>query len=384
MNILYILNSNAQFSGASKSLKILLQGLIAREVKPYIVMPEDGPLRNELEDMGCEVLITNYRANAYPHFDNLKNRILFIPRLIARLVTIHLAIFKVDRWIKNKNINIVHSNVSVVNVGYHVAKRNSLPHIFHIREYGDKDFNIHLFPTRKIALKKVADSYTICITKDLQRYYGLESDPKSMVVYNGINDISKPLIQSTSRDYYLFAGRIEPTKGLLELVQAYKLYHDSITNSLPLLVAGNIGSQEYFDTIQQYITTNKLTNEIKMLGLRSDIESLMANAAAIIIPSHFEGFGRCMAEAMWNKCLVIGNDTGGTHEQFTNGNEYCGREIGLRYSNIPGLAKHLIEVHQNGNDYYEQMRKDAYSAVTHLYSNESYINSVYNLYKTII
>lgn len=40
---------------------------------------------------------------------------------------------------------------------------------------------------------------------------------------------------------------------------------------------------------------------------------------ALIVPSPFEAFGLITAEAMFNKCLVIGRDTAGTKEQFDNG-----------------------------------------------------------------
>ena len=57
----------------------------------------------------------------------------------------------------------------------------------------------------------------------------------------------------------------------------------------------------------------------------------MRQAKAIIIPSHNEGFGRCMPEAMFNGCLCIGHDTGGTKEQMDNGTEATGEDIALRY-----------------------------------------------------
>lgn len=45
----------------------------------------------------------------------------------------------------------------------------------------------------------------------------------------------------------------------------------------------------------------------------------MNRATALIVPSPFEAFGLITAEAMFNKCLVIGKDTAGTKEQFDNG-----------------------------------------------------------------
>lgn len=43
----------------------------------------------------------------------------------------------------------------------------------------------------------------------------------------------------------------------------------------------------------------------------------MNRATALIVPSPFEAFGLITAEAMFNKCLVIGKDTAGTKNNLT-------------------------------------------------------------------
>lgn len=64
----------------------------------------------------------------------------------------------------------------------------------------------------------------------------------------------------------------------------------------------------------------------------------MAEASAIIISSQSEGFGRVMAEAMYNGCLVDGKNAAGIKEQFDNGLQFCDQEIGIRYSDYGDLS----------------------------------------------
>jgi len=48
--------------------------------------------------------------------------------------------------------------------------------------------------------------------------------------------------------------------------------------------------------------------------MRDDVYAIMSRATALIVPSHFEGFGRITAEAMFNGCLVAGYNSAGTRE----------------------------------------------------------------------
>ncbi len=79
----------------------------------------------------------------------------------------------------------------------------------------------------------------------------------------------------------------------------------------------------------------------------NQIYDLMNRATALIVPSPFEAFGLITAEAMFNKCLVIGKDTAGTKEQFDNGQRKYNKEIALRFTNEQQLTTHLTDIEQN-------------------------------------
>ena len=110
----------------------------------------------------------------------------------------------------------------------------------------------------------------------------------------------------------------------------------------------------------------------------------MRNATAVVVPSVFEAFGRVMAEAEFQGCLVIGRDTGGTHEQFENGVKLCGREIGLRYKTVDELASRLKEVTTQCHEYYYEMRQNAFNVVNKLYSIETNVETILSFYENIL
>ena len=87
---------------------------------------------------------------------------------------------------------------------------------------------------------------------------------------------------------------------------------------------------------------------------------------------------------MYNGCLVIGRNSGGTKEQFDNGLKKTGKEIGLRFENIHELEKEMADVCERGVDYYADMIKRAQETVVSLYTVEHNVDQILDLYNKLI
>ncbi len=90
-----------------------------------------------------------------------------------------------------------------------------------------------------------------------------------------------------------------------------------------------------------------------------------------------------MAEATFNGCLVIGKDNTGTKEQFDNGLELCGEEIGFRYQTTEELTAAMMEVERMGKEERKKIESYALKTVLHFYTNEASVNKVYDFYQFI-
>ena len=110
----------------------------------------------------------------------------------------------------------------------------------------------------------------------------------------------------------------------------------------------------------------------------------MYRATATIVPSKHEGFGRVMVEAMSNGSLVIARNSGGSKEQFDNGREYKGEEIGLSFNNNEELTNHLLQVSDKNQNNFNHTISISQDTILLLYSENSYGSKVYNLYKRIL
>ena len=385
MKILFVISSTTLYGGASKSLLNLIYGLKALGVSVFVVCPDRQGLYLTLQDDGIPVFALSYRPATLPPYSSIIELLLFIPRLIGRLLLNISASIKLTAIARAINPHIIHTNVSVISIGYNVSRMLKIPHVWHIREYGDLDFHLQFYYTRKKQLKRYTknNSYTICITKDIQRYNKLQLNINSRVIYNGISSTNKTSYSSKKVPYFLFAGRLEHAKGIISLIDAYATYYHTVKDPLPLHIAGE-GDMRYVEHVLSRIDSYGIADKVQLLGMQENIVSLYQEATALIIPSISEGFGRVTAEAMFHGCLVIGNDIAGSKEQFDNGKELTGDEIALRYTTQEQLVRHLIDVSKKTIEQYKPMIIRAQETVKQLYSTEQHIQQVYNFYNEIL
>lgn len=382
MTVLYITHNTNPHGGATKALRSLIDGLRPYGVKAIVVTLNKDDIYQTWQKDGIEMIALNYREASLPDLNNPKDYALFIPRLLGRRVLAHKASSELARIIKERNIDIVHSNVSVLDIGYMAARKAHVPHVHHVREYGD--LFLHYFPSRVAIDREIAKEYSICITKGIQDYHGLSGKATSHVIYDGVMPQKETRPKQGDGNYFLLAGRIEPIKGTDFMLRGYAEYAQKAKNPLPVWLAGDCFEQAFYEMLQQFISTHHIKHLVKFLGPRTDLSELMQNAKATIVSSTFEGFGLCMAEAMFNGCPVIGRDLTGTKEQFDNGYKATGEEIGFRYTTEHELAEHLLNFTNSADNNLQHILSNAFDTVNNLYTVEVHARQVFNLYTDIL
>ena len=384
MKVVYVLHSTDALSGSGKAFISLLSGLMKLGVKPLVIVPDSNGLCDELIKMDMPFKILPYKMAVYPPCRTLKNKLFFVPMLVKRILWNVYSACKLTRIAKDFVADIIHTNVSVINIGYKVALRLDIPHVWHIREYGALDFHYYYYYyTRSMHLRKYHQphSYQICITKDIRSYNGLDNSSRARVIYDGVLPREAVRFTSDKKPYFLFAGRLEETKGIKDAILAFTCFlKANPASSFRLKVAGDTPDVSYKQTLVMLTEDNGINDRVDFLGMRSDIYDLMYEAYALLVPSYSEGFGFITAEAMFNGCLVIGRDTGGTKEQFDNGFEHTGKEIALRFNTIEKMAGRMCTVVTEGIESYFPMIYRSQSVVSDLYSIEKYVDSVHSFY----
>lgn len=385
MKIIFILSNSRLTDGSTKAFLNLAKYLSKNKVQMLAVCPDKNgiyQLIKESNDPNIRVINLDYTYSILPFTRSLGDYFMWIPRYLKRTIKNRMAAKQLTDIAKEFKPDIIHTNTSVNNIGYIAAGKLEIPHIWHIREYGDKDFNV-INPGLEKFLRS-SDNYSICITEDIRKYKGLSNNDNSTVIYDGVLDENKIIYPEDDKGYFLFAGSVSILKGIGDLISAYENYcrKVGISNALPLKVAGAIHptAQDLVKRIQN----SQVSSKIEFLGRLDDITALLAGAKAVIIPSHSEGFGFVMPEALAAGAIIIARDSGGLKEQFDNGLKLKQEEIGLRFNTVDELEKLLIEVSSNPKTNYMEMISRGQECVRNLYTIDSHGSRVLNFYKNVI
>ena len=376
MKVLYIAHSE-NLQGAGIALINIVKGMIASGVECVVTVPFHGPIEERLTNVGARCHVVRCYNTIYPPLRGWKDYLFWPYRYLRTLLFNTIAKKKIETLVMREQPDVIHTNTGVLRFGAAVAKKYSIPHIWHIREFQNKDF-FWVPIGGEIKLRRLyheTNNHCVAITKAVFNYFNLNT-PKDRVIYDGV--FSKGIsIQSAQKEkFFLFVGALLKGKGILDLLDAFNRVSDRIPDH-ELWIAG----RDYVD-IKGLIVQSPHPDRIQYLGFRDDVYTLMNKAVAVVVPSYYEGFGFITVEAMLNGTIVIGRDTAGTKEQFDNGLEYCGEEVGIRFTTQRELEEALVSVANNPDDY-QSMILQARRLVFEKYTIEENVNELLDYYKSV-
>ncbi|MNG87794.1 4-alpha-N-acetylgalactosaminyltransferase [compost metagenome] len=179
---------------------------------------------------------------------------------------------------------------------------------------------------------------------------------KSTYIYNIVNqeiqDFNNEVINEvrSGEPYLLYVGRLEPQKGLHDLILAF---HKVVTYypDLRLKIVG-IGRLE--DELRRLVYKLKLENQIDFEGFQFDLLEFYLNAKAVVLTSQFEGFPNVLVESISLGTPVISYDCcHGPREIINSANGYL-----VEMNNIEQFSSAIGLLLNNKFDH-EKIRNDA-------------------------
>lgn len=384
MKVLYIISSTATQGGSTKAFLSMVTGLKKKGIEATVVCPDNGPATAELKSMGIRVHVASYRTHIYPQYRTFKDLLLFLPKMAYHHRLNKRAEKQLLSLLQKERFDLVHTNVSVIDIGYRLARQLNIPHIYHIREYQDLDFDMKIIPNKKRFIKNLYTGHAICITRNIQKHFELDN-AYSKVIYDGVKPSDAVRYCRDKGNYFLFVGRLQPSKGIEEVLHAYIAYHARSSRPLQLHIAGLPFTKYYGKKLTGIVSAAGLTEEVCFLDVRNDVDDLMLHADAVIMASRSEGFGLVTVEAMYNGALVLARNCAGTHEQIINGQAVSGDDIALPWNTPQELASLMEETEKNGkSEYYQAMVERSQYVVSCMYSIEKSVDEVYKYYKHIL
>jgi glycosyltransferase involved in cell wall biosynthesis len=314
----------AELYGANLSLLNLIEGLGRYGVRPHVISPEQGDLLPELARRGIPAAVLPFEWWVSP-----RRTVLGVAaRLLRNVRRLRPLAAQVAHW----GCDLVYSNSSVFAVGALAAARLGLAHVWHLREFGWRDYA--LLPDFGQHLSRLgfrtADA-TIFVSHALRRaILGRSPAANSHVIYNGVareeafdegRRAAEALRGRRQPFTFVLVGRFRESKGQAVAIQAFARVAARHPAVRLLLVggAGQTGVQGYFDRCRALAAELAVADRIEFWGYIPDPERAFLEADVALMCSRHEAMGRVTAEAMSVCRPVIGFDSGGTTELIAPG-----------------------------------------------------------------
>ena len=389
MKIVFITHYTSLY-GANRSLLNLIEGLKSHNVESYVIVPAKGDITNALSELDVEFAVFPLKWWV-SHFElkgNLWQKLVKVLRhkyhAAKRLRTNLNLVNKLAEQLKKWNIDLVYTNSSVIPIGALIARKLRLPHVWHLREFIDLDYNFRHDWGKKVfnyfvakADRRIAISYAI---RDyLVNNCSVDTTP---VIYNGVASEAKfdrlyrtkQELPKSKRPYtFSLVGAINPCKGQEVAIKAFSLLLKKIPETQLLIVGdGDISH------LQQLTADLDLVDKVKFWGHVDDPYQAYLNSDAVLMCSKNEGMGRVTVEAMSACCPVIGYDNAGTSEIIQH--EHTGLLYKGEHENLAIYMQRFVE----NPIWAKQLGDNAWHMARQTYSIEVYAQNVYQVLSSLL
>ena len=172
---------------------------------------------------------------------------------------------------------------------------------------------------------------------DTKRFVGIEMK-KTQIVPNWVE--ARTSFNSPKSEQCIFIGRLEPQKGVIDLVKAWPTHEK-------LVIVGN-GSLA--DDVMEVVVKRDLKAEIIPRLEHSELMKLLGISKCLVCWSEFEGNPKVVLESLFMGIPVLAKDAPGVREIIKLGN------FGKLVSKTDELEAALSSIEQTTVDYCEVKR----------------------------
>lgn len=381
-NILFI-HQSADLYGSDKTLLYLVEALKAK-INPIVIVPDEGPLTEELRKINVEIFIIPVIKVSRQLFKSFG------------IIKLPFQIFKALRLLRKKlgdrKIDIVHSNTLAVFLGAFYSKIYKVKHIWHVHEIiqhpkivaKSYPFLVDWF-SDYVVFNSIASAEYLYVGKPKLRL-------KSQVIHNGLDrelpisskeeqvSLRVSLFKSINKSSIIIGlvGRINRHKGQRFLLDAFDdLIKDGNYNIFLLFIGSTIKSQTVLlEELKNEIKNRNLQNLVTIVDFQKDLWKFYDLMDIVLVPTTDpEPFGLVAIEGMLSKKPVIASNHGGLKEIVEH------NKTGLLFEpNNKNELKKAIETLIDNPDLITLYGEEGEKRAKLEFSLEKYVNNFKDLY----
>jgi glycosyltransferase involved in cell wall biosynthesis len=292
--------------GTEKQVVLLADGLRRRDVDvTVVVLATKGPREAELRDAGVPVVYLG---------------LVPVPGWRA-LVQLASAVVRLTRYFLGARPHVVHAFLfhsyvlgapaaRLAGVPVMIAGRRSLDDF----KRGKRRMLLAESIANRMTHLLVANAYAVA---DCVRTGERVPSRKVRVIYNGLPaeafTHAEPIRLNTGQPVVLCVANLKPGKGHNYLLEAGQLLRQ---RRMPCTLVFAGGGSEHAALAHR---AAELRLDVRLLGVRRDIDRLLARADVVVLPSTSEGMSNAVMEAMAVGRPVVATAVGGTPELLGEG-----------------------------------------------------------------
>lgn len=322
MNILFVTHYTG-LGGANIAMLNLIQQYLNRNIGVYVIFPAiSGPLKDRLEEwkIPCASIPMPWWV-----CDKDKAKKHYAFRILKTYLSNYRAAIKLCSYIRRWNINIIHTNSTVVAAGALASRIMKLPHVWHLRE--DLSNYGWVFCLNSNAVKKWF-SYSdkiIVISKACEMVYKKYLNPnKTVLIYDGAQVAAKQQSDiKVEKEFFhiLYLGGMSSSKGYQDVLEAVDILRTMMVQPFKLWMPGCKENGITDRNLEKLLADRGLEIYVEPIEYleRKRLDQFRYAMNLFIMASSQEMFGLVTVEAMLSGVPVVASDTGANPEIIRNG-----------------------------------------------------------------
>ena len=361
-----ILHSSNDLYGASKIFIQTCDLLHNANYEIHVMLPSKGPL-DELIDKN---ILINYH-----NLGVLRKKYLNPLGLFNRFIINIKAISFLSDYVKKNKINLVYTNTSTIISAAVAAKKNKIPSLFHVHEIPISNKIYEIF------IGKIINRYSskvLTVSNSVKKHWLKYIDFKKIErIYNGIifSKTDSIIRQERGQEDFVVTSvaRIIPYKGHVYLIDIANELIKKSTKFKFLIVGDTLPSYvSYEKSVKQKVKDLGLENQIKFLGFREDVSSIL-NQSNLFIHAAIapDPLPTVLFESLYNDLPSVATNLGGAIEILDNGNNGL-----LIPHNDPKKAANLIYEYCSNNKLQKKHLENSKKNFKINFSSESFNKNI--------
>ena len=388
MKVVYISNKG-ETGGAARSQMALIEELKKKyDVTPIVLTYSKGILSKLCDEQGIENYALSYEpfmiGGGSTKLRKAVKTILMPAYKFRKSVHDKKALKAISKQIDFSGIDLIHTNTNRDDFGAILSEKYDVPHVWHIREFGDLDYDCIFLKSDAFKYMNSVKGVFITISDAVSRAWIEKGIDKTRVyrVYNGIDTLKYD--SETKRSFaekdlkFIFTGTLYENKGQIQVMKALLMLPKEVRSHITVDFYGG-GAKEYIDYLLKWCDEHGIADRIKYCGFSKNLNNILPQYDGAFVCSKAEGFGRVTVEHMLSGLIVIASDSGANPELIVDG------VSGFLYKSqdVKSLCDCIIKVYNN-RECLPQITEAARKTVIDKFTKELNAEGVYSVYKKVV